>query len=40
MIAVVQFTNYEKTLPVSNPLQANLTLTSSTGIENEIAALK
>lgn len=40
VIAVIQFTNLEKTLPVSNPLQVNLTLTPSTGIENEIAALQ
>jgi hypothetical protein len=30
----------EKTLPLSDPLQINLTLTPSTGIENEIAALQ
>lgn len=40
VIAVIQFTNLEKTLPVSNPLQVNLTLTPSTVIENEIAALQ
>jgi hypothetical protein len=39
VIAVVQFTNFEKTLPVSNPLQINLTLAPKTAIENEIAAL-
>ena len=40
VIAVVQFTNFEETLPVSNPLQFNLTLTPPTAIENEIAALQ
>jgi hypothetical protein len=40
VIAVVQFTNFEKTLPVSNPLQVNLTLAPETAIENEIAALQ
>jgi hypothetical protein len=40
VIAVVQFTNFEKTLPVSNALQVNLTLGSPTTIENEIAALQ
>jgi hypothetical protein len=40
VIAVVQFTNFEKTLPVSNPLQVNLTLALETAIENEIAALQ
>jgi hypothetical protein len=40
VIAVVQFTNFEKTLPVSNSLQVNLTLAPETAIENEIAALQ
>ena len=40
VIAVVQFTNIERTLPVSNPLQVNLTLAPPTAIENEIAALQ
>lgn len=40
VIAVVQFTNFEKTLPVSNPSQVNLTLAPETAIENEIAALQ
>ena len=40
VIAVVQFTNFEKTLPVSNSLQVNLTLPPETAIENEIAALQ
>jgi hypothetical protein len=40
VIAVVQFTNLEKSLPVSNPLQVNLTLAPSTGTENGIAALQ
>lgn len=40
VIAVVQFTNFEKTLPVSNPLRVNLTLAPPTAIENEIAALQ
>lgn len=40
VIAVVQFTNFEKTPPVSNPLQVNLTLALETAIENEIAALQ
>jgi hypothetical protein len=40
VIAVVQFTNLNKSLPVSNPLQFNLTLTPPTAIENEIAALQ
>jgi hypothetical protein len=40
VIAVVQFTNFEKSLPVSNPLQFNLTLAPPTAIENEIAALQ
>jgi hypothetical protein len=40
VIAVVQFTNFEKTLPVSNPLQVNLTLAPETAIGNEIAALQ
>jgi hypothetical protein len=41
VIAVVQFTNLEKTLPVSNPLQVNLTLAPSTSeTKNEIAALQ
>jgi hypothetical protein len=39
-MAVVQFTNLEKTLPVSNPLQVNLTLAPATKTENEIAALQ
>jgi hypothetical protein len=40
IIAVVQFTNLNKSLPVSNPLQFNLTLAPPTAIENEIAALQ
>ncbi len=41
VIAVVQFTNFEKTLPISNPLQVNLTLaTSILETKNEIAALQ
>jgi hypothetical protein len=41
VIAVVQFTNFEKTLPISNPLQVNLTLATSTSeTKNEIAALQ
>lgn len=41
VIAVIQFTNLEKTLPVSNPLQVNLTLAPSTlETRNEIAALQ
>jgi hypothetical protein len=40
VIAVVQFTNFEKTLPVSNSLQVNLTLAPETAIENEIALVE
>ena len=45
VIAVVQFTNLTKTVPLSNPLQTNLTLseaqvTPETGTETEIAALQ
>jgi hypothetical protein len=40
VIAVVQFTNLERTLPVSNTLQVNLTLATSTETKNEIAALQ
>jgi hypothetical protein len=40
VIAVVQFTNFEKSLPVSDPLQVNLTLAPPTAIENEIVALQ
>jgi hypothetical protein len=43
VIAVVQYTNLEKTLPLSNPLQVNLTLTQVPAIsetESEIAALQ
>ena len=46
MIAVVQFTNLTKTVPLSNPLQTNLTLSeipsateTETGTKNEIAAI-
>ena len=42
--AVVQYTNLTKTIPLSNPLQLNLTLSESSvtpeiGTEDEIAAL-
>jgi hypothetical protein len=43
VIAVVQFTNLTKTVPLSNPLQVNLTLTQvpvSSQTQNEIAALQ
>jgi hypothetical protein len=43
VIAVVQYTNLAKTLPLSNPLQVNLTLTQVPAIsetESEIAALQ
>ena len=42
VIAVVQFTDLAKTIPLSNPLQVNLTLTQVPLVpetENEIAAL-
>jgi hypothetical protein len=44
VIAVVQYTNLTKTIPLSNPLQLNLTLSESSvtpeiGTEDEIAAL-
>jgi hypothetical protein len=44
VIAVVQYTNLTKTIPLSNPLQLNLTLSESPvtpeiGTEDEIAAL-
>jgi hypothetical protein len=43
VIAVVQYTNLAKTLPLSNPLQVNLTLTqvpATSETESEIAALQ
>jgi len=45
VIAVVQFTNLTKTVPLSNPLQTNLTLSEAqvapeTGTDTEIAALQ
>jgi hypothetical protein len=45
VIPVIQFTNLTKTIPLSNPLQFNLTLsevpvTSEIETENEIAALR
>ena len=45
VIAVVQFTNLTKTVPLSNPLQTNLTLSVAhvapeTGTDTEIAALQ
>jgi len=43
VIAVVQYTNLAKTLPLSNPLQVNLNLTKVPAIsetESEIAALQ
>ena len=44
VIALVQYTNLTKTIPLSNPLQLNLTLSESSvtpeiGTEDEIAAL-
>lgn len=43
VIAVVQFTNLEKTLPISNPLRVNLSLAQAptvSEINDEIAALQ